>query len=74
MLKDTFFISSIFRDKESVSGGEEGQRDRERVRRERGRERKRERERENPKQAPYSVQSPMWSLIPRPWDHDLSQN
>ena len=38
-----------------------------------GRERERERERES-KQAPCSAQSPMWGLIPRPWDYDLSRN
>ena len=31
-------------------------------------------ERENLKQAPHSAQSPMWSSILGPWDHDLSQN
>ena len=32
------------------------------------------REKENLKQAPYSVLSLMWGLIPQSWDHDLSSN
>ena len=31
-------------------------------------------DRENPKQAPHLAQSPMQGPIPRPWDHNLSQN
>ena len=33
---------------------------------------RREGERENLKQAPCSVWSLMWGLVPQPWDHDLS--
>ena len=40
----------------------------------REREREREGEKENPKQAPFSAWSLTQGCIPRPWDHDLSQN
>ena len=42
--------------------------------RKRSGERGRGRGRENPKEAPNSVGSLTWSLIPRPWDPDLSRN
>ena len=66
-------IFSLLFERERDEQGREAERETHRER-ERETERQRQRDRENLKQVPHSAQSLTQGLIPRPWDHDLSQN